>query len=355
MNITNKVFSDQEFSSSSTNLYKKIFKNPHIKNRFEIFEKLGIEFEYEKNRAILASQDAVAEVARLRRKIQAQPNALLHCGEKITDIIPQNNQFQLHTNKENDQFFDAVVITTGGMFRLFDLNSAEECYQLSIQLGHHITPLSPSLCPLIFQDKDLRTLSGITFEGILKDEVNNVFIQNDILITHFGLSGPAVLDFSACYKSPQITLAFTTIKEHDFITRFNTARSGKQGLRKFLKQFVPERVAAFCIAKSDIQQQFIADMPKKKLQKLCQTLFHYPIPPPQPNSYPASWTTKGGIKLEDINTATLESKIVPHLFFAGEVLDINGLCGGYNISFAAISAQIVADAVLKETKKCRSF
>lgn len=348
MNVTNKVFSEQEFNSCSNNLYKKIFKNPHIKNRFNILEKLGIEYTYEKNRAILASQNAIAEVARLKRLLQAQSNSSIHLNSKIINIKNKDSKFEISSN-QSTEFFDYCVLTTGGMYRMFDLGDSEKIYQLPHQLGHHTTEVSPSLCALIFKDQKLRDLSGIAFEGILRDKKNNKSVQDDILLTHFGISGPAALDFSAIRESENIELSFiSNITEKEFIKSFNQAREGKQGLKKFLKQYLPERLAQFHTQESHITQNFIADIPKIKLQALCKSIFHYPIPTCQPNSYPASWTTKGGVKLEEINTHSLESKLVTNLFFAGEVLDINGLCGGYNISFAAISAQIVVDAVMKK-------
>jgi len=350
MNVTNKVFSDQEFSSCSVNLYRKIFKNPHVKNRFEILKKLGIEYQWEKNRAILKSQNAVAEVARLKKLLQKQHNCTLHCNTKIEHIEPSHGKFKI--NGEN---FDYVILTTGGMYRMFDSGDAQKIYQIPYQLGHHITEVSPSLCALIFKDQKLRNLSGIAFEGVLRDKQNNNSVQDDILLTHFGISGPAALDFSAVRESENIELSFIAhTTEPEFIKHFNQARNGKQGLKKFLKQYLPERLAQFHISESKITQNFIADIPKVKLQALCKSIFHYPLPKCQPNSYPASWTTKGGVKLEEIKTHSLESKIIPNLFFAGEILDINGLCGGYNISFAMISAQIVADAILKQTLKSSS-
>jgi predicted flavoprotein YhiN len=91
-------------------------------------------------------------------------------------------------------------------------------------------------------------------------------------------------------------------------------------------------------------------MPKSSLKSLVDSLFHYALPPARKNSYPEGWTTKGGVSLAKVKTKNLESKTHAGLYFAGEVLDFNGLCGGYNISFAMVSAQIVADDILGKSR-----
>jgi len=90
----------------------------------------------------------------------------------------------------------------------------------------------------------------------------------------------------------------------------------------------------------------IADINKEKLKILRQNLFHFNLSNVKKLDYPFCWTTRGGVDLKEINMATLESKLNKNCYFAGEILDVNGLCGGYNISFAAISAKIVAEAIL---------
>ncbi len=349
MNITNKVFSEQEFSSSINNLLKKIFKNHHAKEREEIFKKLGIKYFYEKNRAILKSEDANLEVARLKKVLINQKNLKLHLNTKILEINSNKNGLELKSSKEI-MIFDTVIITTGGMYRLKDCGTKEEIYKLSNQTNHTLTTLSPSLCPLLFSDLKLKNFSGISFNGKLTDNMNNKSIQGDILITHFGLSGPAVLDFTANEKSGNISLCFTTkITKEKFIKEFNKMRNGKNSIKKFLKNYLPQRLIDFHLHESEISENFMSDLPKIKLKKLTDSIFNYSISNIKPNTYPSSWTTRGGIPLTEINTATFQSKKHPNIYFAGEVLDVNGLCGGYNISFAAISAAIIADGILKLT------
>ncbi len=353
MNVTNKKFSAEEFSSQSNNLLKKLFKNPHVNNRHLIFEKLGIKYQWEKNRALLASQNAPLEVARLKAKALEQNNLSLRLEHKATGIeVLENGSFRIKFETPNNTQlldFDTVILSGGGMFRMKDLGDTEKIYALPLQLGHSLTEVQPSLSPLIFTDKALRELKGVSFEGTLTDTQNKKSVTDDMIITHFGLSGPAVLDFSAFRESESIELCFTAhLKENQLRDQINTQRQGVHRLRALLREHFTKTLTDFFLQQADLSiETIVADLPKAKLNRLIQTVFHYPIPKVQSKNYPSSWTTKGGVRLDEINTATLESKRVPGVYFAGEIMDTNGLCGGYNISFAAISAAIIADSLLK--------
>lgn len=413
MNVTNQCFGVDQFTGTSNNLLKRLFKNPHFQNREQILQRLGIEYQWEKKRAILQSQNAPLEVARLKQNLLAQPNLHLYLNHKCIKIEtnkspltprrdleglkssqnnsphpplpPRGGAYQLtfetpihekpqkrevqgdieaqsasyqsirrsSTGDDNTEIrsfsgFSHILLAGGAMYRLRDLSPKDKIYSLPLQLGHTITEVSPSLSPLVFIDKKLRTLAGTSFEGTLTDPKNKKSITDDILITHVGLSGPAVLDFSAVRTSDQIELAFisnypeTTARAHT-----NTARQGAHRVRTWLRRYLTQRLSDFILEVSEISlESNFSDLSKNQVKKLLQNLYHYPIQNVQTKNYPSSWTTKGGVPLSEIQTATLESKLHPRVHFAGEILDCNGLCGGYNISFAAVSAQIVADAIM---------
>ncbi len=347
MNVGNKIFSAKEFSSSSKNLLKRLFKNRHFQRRDEILSELGIHIVWEKNRAILRSGNAKKEVERLSCALHSQKNVILKLGKKIEGIEKKGNGFMI-----DGELFYAVILAQGGMYRMGDLKHQEEIYKLPISLGHTITLVSPSLGSLMFTDTELAKLSGLAFYGKLTDIEQKRSVTDDILITHIGLSGPAVLDFTAQKCSNNVELCFLPdTSEEDFRMEVNSERKGSMILRTFLKKFLPQRLVDEILRRSSISTDIqIANLQKKQLRALCTTLFHFRLPPLQENIYPSCWTTCGGVSLSEIRTATLESKVIPQLYFVGEILDVNGLCGGYNIGFASISARIVADAIINSAE-----
>jgi len=379
MNVANRVFGVEQFTSSEQNLLNKLFRSPWIEKHLELFDDLGVDLVWEKNRAILASGDAVAEVERLALLLEGQSNLTLRLGTSVDDIAALRAEF------------DAVVLTGGAMLRLGDADTTpEHIYALPLALGHTIVPLSPCLSPLslpcldvhrdtqvkstlsAFFDSDadtegagvivptpLKTLSGLSFEGPLRlagDKCKNAScVTGGILITHMGLSGPAVLDFSsylgcdmgdmAGLTYPEMSF-FSEISEDEFTEQFDALRQGSHKVIDLLYKYAPRRLAHWIMATAGMPQNLIiSDTPRVAFKKLRSVVYHYPLVGAETLDYKFCWTTRGGVSLREVNVAKLESRVADGVYFAGEVLDVAGLCGGYNISFAAISAKIVAEAI----------
>jgi hypothetical protein len=159
-----------------------------------------------------------------------------------------------------------------------------------------------------------------------------------------------VLDFSSIFEGNSCELGFVSeMNEEEFKTQFWKLREGKNYLKTFLHKFMPKNLYEWHLKKAGVLDDvMIADVSKEKFIILSTNLFHLVLSGVQRMDYSNSWTTEGGVDLKEINVATMESKLNPHLFFAGEVVDVNGLCGGYNITFAAITAKVVSEAILKE-------
>jgi predicted Rossmann fold flavoprotein len=381
MNIMNKNFSSDHFFSSarsekeqkSNNRQKNnFFKTPYaqLKNLQKIFSELGIEYFWEENRAILSSQNAKEEVERLKQKITHQQNCTLHLQSEIKNIEKKEKKFLLTIEENREQetitkneIFDAVIICTGGMFQIKEQANREKTYKIPENLGHSVSKLSPSLSPFRLKYNLLLNSSGISlptkiFSGKKISEKNGFSqyqteITDSLLITHFGISGPAVLDFSALWDGKEkVFLNFLPeISPEKFQQQFSEKRRGKNGGLKFLQSYLPSRLAENIWEVLLFEKnKNIADFSKEQEKKLITKVFAFDISKitlPEKFPYPGCWTTKGGVELKDINIATLESKLQKNLFFGGEVLNIDGLCGGYHISFAAICGKIIAKSLLR--------
>ncbi|MFA6917938.1 MAG: aminoacetone oxidase family FAD-binding enzyme [Candidatus Gracilibacteria bacterium] len=358
MNVTNKVFSAEDFSSSSKNLLKNLFKSPWVDRREELFEELGIKYKWENDRAILANESALAEVERLTDLLGKQKNLRIFTSCIVLKIEKIENGFIVKFEKENlskEEEFDVVVVGSGGMFRIGDYGNAEKLYKIPLELGHTVTNLKPSLCPIVVPNNPLKDLSGIAFNGKLFDVTGKKNVTGDILITHNGISGPAVLDFSSMMEGKNIELCFVAEEtEENFEKEFWKLREGKETVKNFIHSFLPNRICDFLLRKNGITPEtHIASIGKNVFKKLQKDLFHFELKDVNLPDYQFAWTTKGGIPLDEINVSTLESRLCGGLYFAGEVLDVNGLCGGYNISFAAISGKIASEAIMENQKRER--
>jgi len=292
------------------------------------------------------------EIERLYENIEDQKNLKINLNSKVFNIEEENNQYLIEFNKDGvieKEVFDIIIIAGGGMFRLDDPSSEEEIYQLPIQLGHTITNLSPSLSSLIIKNNPLGAFSGISINAELTDLKTKEKMSGDLLITHGGLSGPLPLDFSSILEGNTAELNFSpNTQDEEFVRKFNSLRQGKNLLKTFLKNFLPSRLAEWHISEAGMSEgTIIADVNKDKLKILRKNLFHFELSGIKKLDYQFSWTTKGGVDLSEININTMESKLHKNIYFAGEILDVNGLCGGYNISFSAISAKITSEYINK--------
>jgi predicted Rossmann fold flavoprotein len=373
MNVTNRVFGAEQFFSSSPNLLKNLFKSPLFVDCEKLLRELGIEYKWEGDRAILKSEDAIAEVERLLLALKSQENITPRMRCKVFEIKKVGEKFIVKYFKDrkvdNDRFavdgfgrdniveenFDIAVICSGGMFRLGEVSDEKEIYKIVKGLGHSVTSVSPVLCPLKIEKNPLSKFSGVSLEVGLKSgnsdrkaERDSDFVGN-ILITHSGISGPLALDFSSVFDSRKFEINFLPdVKENEFVKKFKEARNGKTRARGFLKELLPIRIVDFHLEKIGIKKEAnVADVSAGNEKALVKNLFHFELNGEKFSGYENAWTTKGGVPLDEVNVSTLESRICPGLYFAGEVLDVNGLCGGYNISFAMVSAKIVGEGILK--------
>ena len=349
MNITNKKLSGDDYFSSEERLKTNLLKTRWLVNREKLFTELGIEYKWEENRAISKSEDASREVERLISTIQKQKNTFIHEKVKVLDIKKSGEKYSIKFNNKIEEF-DFVIISSGGMLKFHDMGPRENIYNLAIKLGHTITKTRPVLTPLVITNNPFKDLSGLSFKGAIGNVGTKEKIIGDILITHLGISGPAVLDFSSVFEGNSCELGFVSeMNEEEFKTQFWKLREGKNYIKTFLHKFMPKNLYEWHLKKAGVLDDvMIADVSREKFIILSANLFHLVLSGVQRMDYSNSWTTEGGVDLKEINVATMESKLNPHLFFAGEVVDVNGLCGGYNITFAAITAKVVSEAILKE-------
>lgn len=345
MNLTNRDLNVDHFFSENERALKHIFKNNFARNYLELFKELGVEMKWEKNRALLRSEDGPGQVVQWEREFVQQKNVTLHLGCEVNSIQKTGTTFLVGFGDAEKKNFDVVLVTTGGMLRLLQIKNEQEIYSIVEKTGHTVVPPSPCLSPIKIPNTPFKNLAGTALD--LRLQQGKKSVTDSLLFTHVGISGPAVLDFSAVWeRETGFKICFLPDNsEEKFTEEFQHLRQGRHGLGSFLKKMLPRRVAEFHVAQIHGEEKMIADISKNDFKILKKNLFHWEIKNGERCGYEQSWTTRGGVRLDEINAATMESTIVPGMFFGGEVVDVSGLCGGYNITFAAISARMVAEEI----------
>ncbi|HPJ00133.1 MAG TPA: NAD(P)/FAD-dependent oxidoreductase [Enterococcus sp.] len=242
-----------------------------------------------------------------------------------------------------------VVLTTGG--RTYpSTGSTGDGYKLAKKVGHTIAPLYPTESPLISEESFIceKTLQGISLRDICLSVLNKegkmvTSHKMDLLFTHFGVSGPAALRCSSFVNQlletqEHVVVAldcFPDLSEAELTKQIQaTLTDTKKVLKNALQTFLPERLLHFYLEKLDIADLPANQLTDDQLAAIVDLWKNFPIQIVKTFPLEKSFVTGGGIHLKEINPKTMESKMMPGLFFGGELIDINGYTGGFNITAA---------------------
>lgn len=245
---------------------------------------------------------------------------------------------------------DFLVISTGGL-SYPSTGSTGDGYLFARAVGHTVSELHPALTPLKIKDYQFADLTGLTFRdaGISLWNKNKKVSSwcGDVLLTHQGISGPAVLNISR-YVRPGDRITISFIPHHTIDTfrrEFSDIllQNGRVLVKTILRNYqLPKRLIEKLLEFSSIPDSTCAShLNKTGRENLIQMLTAYPMIVESPCGYSVAMTTCGGVSPDEINPKTMESRVVKNLYFAGEVLDIDGDEGGYNLQ-AAISTGVLA-------------
>lgn len=255
---------------------------------------------------------------------------LTHCQ---TISVDKKEKFTLKTNL-GDFHANSLVIATGGL-SFTKLGASDFGYQIAQKFGHHILALKPGLVPLSFDDKInsfCAALSGVSVP--VRVSCDKISFEENLLFTHFGLSGPALLQISN-YWEPGKTIEIDLDPQGTICQNLRELKEAesKVELKNALARFYPKNLAQslcalFCPSIS------INQISKVALQNLEKNLHHWSLIPHKTLGYEKAEVTCGGVNTQELSSKTMESQIVPGLFFIGEVVDVTGWLGGYNFQWA---------------------
>ena len=281
---------------------------------------------------------------------------IIRCGEPVQAISRAEGLFTITTGSDQYQS-ETVVITTGGA-SYPRCGTTGDGYRFAEALGQPVTEIAPALAPLLIRPFPFASLTGISFEGmrfsVWRDGKKVGDYQGDVLFTHLGISGPGILDASRDIRPDDIIhLSFAgAVRREEFaadIAKRALENPNWQVSTILAKYPIPERLNRKLLKMSGIPEDlkcahFSGEM-RSALVTHCTEL---PLRVERLGDFAVAMATRGGISLEQVNAKTMESKLVPNLFFAGEVLDIDGDTGGYNLQAAFSTGYCAAAAILKK-------
>lgn len=297
------------------------------------FQENGVKLKEEDHGRMFPTTDKSRTIIEaLEKKIKELGGHIL-TGTEIVSVKKVDNLFQL---KSKDQTFtcEKLIVTTGGK-SYPSTGSTGFGHDIARHFQIQVTELEAAESPLL-TDFPHKALQGISLDDVTLSYGKHV-ITHDLLFTHFGLSGPAALRLSSFVNGGEIAeLDFLPQTSEDLLKQLLEDNREKT-VKNALKQVLPERVAEFL---SQNYLEKIKQLNKIQIEDLVGSVKALNIPITGKMSLAKSFVTKGGVDLKEINPKTLESKKVPGLHFAGEVLDINAHTGGFNITSALCSGWV---------------
>ena len=328
-NVTNNGTLDDLMAGIPGNgrfLYS-VFSQFDNQDIIQFFTDNGVKLKVEDHGRVFPASD------QSRTIIQALENKILELGASMAtncEVVSVTKPEDVFIVKSAEKTWtaDKLIVTTGGK-SYPSTGSTGYGHEIARHFKHTITDLEAAESPLL-TDFPHKALQGISLTDVTLSYGKHI-ITHDLLFTHFGLSGPAALRMSSFVKGGEILsldlLPTTSSQElKDFLEEHR-----EKAIKNSLKALLPERLADF------LAQGFpekAKQLTPPQTEELIQKIKELPIPVTGKMSLAKSFVTKGGVSLKEINPKTLESKLVPGLHFAGEVLDINAHTGGFNITSA---------------------
>jgi predicted flavoprotein YhiN len=357
-NITHDVVHASDFNGSR-NAIAKILRTFDVPATIDFFTGLGVTLKREETGKLFPTTDKARTV--LDALLRAAEGVEVRAGYKVHHVIPsvardlggreagdaRHPPAQVPRYARNDSgagflindelHVRKVILATGGR-SVAKTGSDGSGYALARALGHTVTPVFPALVPLVLPDgHPLTTLSGLSVdvELAVRSPTGKVLHRDrgSMLFTHFGLSGPLVLDVSRHWIASQpAALTANLLPGETFESLDALLLDSTRGVR----QRLPARLWDLLAPK---------DSTRDERRRLIRDLLELPLPVTRDRGFEYAEVTAGGVPLSEIDTATMESRICPGLYLCGEILDVDGKIGGYNFQWAWASGRLAGMSV----------
>lgn len=360
-NLTNKDCIPKRFHSENSGFFIKTLNSFTSENTVDFFASLGLPVvTLEEGRVYPMSLQAssVVDILRYAAKDRCIP---IYTGEKVKSIYRLGDTFKITTGTQNAYECNRIILCCGGK-SCPNTGSDGSGYELAKMLGHSITGTIPAIVQLKLDFNHLKALSGVKFDGAAEIWVNSNKVQKEsgeILFTDYGISGPPVLQLSRCAsyyisKGQNVSLKIDIMPSfsENHIKDFFENHWGMLNYRSIADSFIGiinKKIIPVLLKESGITDihKPCSDISYNEKISLFKMLKNWNFKVSGTNSFKDSQVTAGGINTKEVNAETLESEILPGVYFCGEILDVDGDCGGFNLQWAWSSGYTAGKSAAK--------
>lgn len=360
-NYFNEEFIFSKYHSFNEELLKNIISLENKNKILTFFKSIGIIPRIKENYYYPYSNQAISVKNSFLKEIENK-NIKLKLNSYVKDIKKENDKFLVYYN-DDVLVCDELIISTGGK-SYPKTGSDGSGYNLSKKLGHTINKTLPALVGLKCKEPFLKKLNGVRSNATVSLFINDKLIKSEIgevQFTNYGLSGICIFNLSSIAsrsisenKKVKISINFLdklkikNIKSFQEFILSSEYNFKKEKVSYFLDNLLNYKLTNVILEKTKIERnKLVSKLSDNEINMLFENLFSFTMNIIDTNNFESAQITSGGVSLYEINPLTFESKIVSNLYLTGEVLDIDGDCGGYNIAFAVLSGILAGESVKK--------
>jgi predicted Rossmann fold flavoprotein len=357
-NVTNAVVSERDFSGGRPAIIRRVLRAFPVADTVAFFREIGVSLHEESHGKLFPDTNRARDVLDALLREAERCGAVLQPGHRVGDVHRDSDAFRIVTDR-GELRARAVVLATGGQ-SLPKTGSDGAGFAIAKRLGHTIVPTTPALAPLVLAEPSLHTsLSGVAQEvelSVWVDGAAAVRISGALLWTHFGVSGPAVMNASRHWlratlegRRVALTVSFRPGEQHEQVDAHLqrlAAQSPKASVQTMLTTMMPASVAAALLAQLAIDDRLsVAHLERETRRRLTRALVEWPLPVVDSRGYTFAEATAGGVALSELDPATMGSRVCPGLYCVGEIADIDGRIGGFNFQWAWSSGFVAGRAL----------
>jgi len=366
-NVTNRVVSEHDFWGGPSRLVARVLRAFPAERAVAFFEALGVSLHEEEHGKLFPDTNRAQTVLEALLDEARRRGVTIETGARVTGLRGQRGGFEVGRDGGAPIAARAVVLATGGR-SLPKSGSDGFGYSLAAEVGHSCVPTTPALAPLILRGEAHRALAGVAHPASLAlraDGRTVIRLDGPLLWTHFGASGPVVLNLSRHWLRarleadeagavPRIDVRLSVLPGETFETvegwlLDEAAARPKAQVATVLGGRLPHAIAAAWLAGADLDREItMSHLTREDRRRLAHALVDRPLDVTDSRGYTFAEVTAGGIPLEEIDTATMESRHQPGLYLVGEILDVDGRLGGFNFQWAWSSGWVAGQAIARE-------
>lgn len=349
-NITNSAEIDELFSAVVSNpkfLYSSFYSltNDQV---IEFFEELGVKTKVERGGRVFPESDHSSDVIRALEQELKRLGAEIRLRTEVKEILAEGGRAKgVRLSSGEKLNADAVIIATGGI-SYPSTGSTGDGYRFARECGHKVTELSPALVPMEVEEWYAKELMGLSLRNIeikITDGKKKLYEEfGEMLFTHYGVTGPVILSASSIVgkklKEHPLTLhidlkpALTEEQLDKRVLREFEANHNRQ-FKNAVDSLFPAKLKPVIVELSGIpEEKKVNEVTKEERLRFVRMIKDFSMTLTAMRGYNEAIITKGGVSVKEIDPGTMESRLVSRLYFAGEVLDLDAVTGGYNLQIA---------------------